>query len=126
MRDDLEKLKQIKFAMVSCALDLEMLSKEIFIVQHSFMSYREAEQELIENISFLKRAKIIVVAKEYARLNKELKFARDQIANLSKKYSVLAQQFNKLELRHSELADAYDKQYDLCESYNSLVEFKRK
>jgi predicted nuclease with TOPRIM domain len=111
--------------MVECTLDLESLSKEIFVVIHNYQAFKDAESDLIYNINFLKKAKIIVVAKEYAKLNQELKYVRDKIIHLNKKYATLSQQYNKLEEKYSRLDDEYQTQLEICESHNPIVEFKR-
>lgn len=123
MRQDLIKLNELKCSVIACTMDLEVIHKDLYAVNHDYQILKDEEKELIFNINFLKKDKVTVVAQEFKRSVEELDFVQRKLLFLDKSYTSLIKNFVKLEKKQSELMEEYNRQLQIVNDYQVVVPF---
>lgn len=73
---------------------ISSLEQKIKVVNHNIQYLKKLEKDLILNISFLKRDKIITIASEYKKTTKELETVRKELTFHIETLNALTDEYN--------------------------------
>ena len=112
MKPSLKKVKHLRDTLVGLEMQIGTINQDLSIVAYNLTHLRKLENDLIFNIIFLKKDKIIAIASEYKKSKEELKSVQKSI-----------RKYVNDEIRLSRALEEYTRKFNTCvEEY----EFARK
>lgn len=89
MKESLLRAKKLQDIVVGLEMQINVFEQDLNIIEHNLTTLYKAEKDLVFNINFLKKEKIVAVAVEYKR-------SINDLANVRKKISELVSNKNKV------------------------------
>ena len=96
MTNDLSKLKKIKDTIIGLEMQLSLSDRDLSIVSSDLDYLLKKEEDLLFNIWFLKKKKVVVAIAEYFRSTVELEATKGSISRYRNKKSSTVSLVNKL------------------------------
>ena len=79
MKESLVRVKHLRDTLVGLEMQIGSIQQDLSIIDYNLAHLRRLERELVFNINFLKKEKIIAIAQEYKKSVLELKSVRKSI-----------------------------------------------
>lgn len=83
MKESLLKVKKLQDTVVGLEMQINVCRQDLDIINHNLTILYKAEEDLVFNINFLKKEKIVAVATEYKRSIDDLIDVRKKISQLT-------------------------------------------
>jgi hypothetical protein len=123
MKEDLQRLKQIRDAVVGIEMQLNLVESDLVEVSSSLDFLRKLESDLVFNIYILRRDGIVAVASEYKKSIEELKTTRHNIVAYTRKKRILNQKFDRYLRLFSDHQQEYSKLLRTLENTKVVLRF---
>lgn len=123
MRDELKKLKLLRDTVIGIDMEMNLLEKEIDILNTDIHYMKIAKSALKENLKILKKEKVIAMANQYKKSIDELQHITNKIQLYERHRFKTESKLEKLQKKYNIYAEDYEFHKNIVESQKVILYF---